>query len=121
VLRGGSKPNYDPDSIAACEQALAKENLPVNIVVDCSHGNSNKDYRLQPVAFNAVVDQIEAGNKSVVGLVLESNLNEGNQPLQKDRSQLKYGVSITDACINWVTTEELLLSAHQRLKKLWGR
>jgi 3-deoxy-7-phosphoheptulonate synthase len=121
VLRGGAKPNYDPASIAACEEALAKDGLPVNIVVDCSHGNSNKDYRLQPVAFNAVVDQIEAGNKSIVGLMLESNLNEGNQPLQRDRSQLKYGVSITDACINWVTTEELLLSAHQRLKKLWGR
>ncbi|HVZ81407.1 MAG TPA: 3-deoxy-7-phosphoheptulonate synthase [bacterium] len=121
VLRGGSKPNYDPASIKACEEALGKEGLPVNIVVDCSHGNSNKDYRLQPVAFNAVVDQIEAGNRSIVGLMLESNLNEGNQPLQKDRSQLKYGVSITDACINWVTTEELILSAHQRLKKLWGR
>jgi len=121
VLRGGSKPNYDAASIAACEKALAEAGLPVNIVVDCSHGNSNKDYRLQPTAFNAVIDQIEAGNRSVVGFMLESHLNEGNQPVQKDRSKLKYGVSITDACINWVTTEELLLSAHQRLKKLWGR
>jgi 3-deoxy-7-phosphoheptulonate synthase len=121
VLRGGSKPNYDPDSIAACEKALEAEGLPKNIVVDCSHGNSNKDYRLQPAAFNAVIDQIEKGNDSVMGFMLESNLNEGNQPLQKDRSKLKYGVSITDACINWVTTEELLLSAHQRLKKLWNR
>ncbi len=121
VLRGGAKPNYDAASIEACEKGLEAAGLPKNIVVDCSHGNSNKDYRRQPEAFNAVLDQIEKGNQSVVGFMLESNLNEGNQPLQKDRSKLKYGVSITDACINWVTTEELLLSAHQRLKKLWGR
>ena len=121
VLRGGAKPNYDAASLAACEKALEEAGLPKNIVVDCSHGNSNKDYRLQPTAFNAVLEQIEKGNDSVVGFMLESNINEGNQPLQKDRSKLKYGVSITDACINWVTTEELLLSAHQRLKKLWNR
>ena len=121
VLRGGNKPNYDAASIQSCEKALGEASLPANVVVDCSHGNSNKDYRLQPTAFNAVVDQIEKGNESVVGFMLESNLHEGNQPLQKDRAKLKYGVSITDACINWVTTEELLLSAHQRLKKLWNR
>jgi 3-deoxy-7-phosphoheptulonate synthase len=121
VLRGGIKPNYDAESIAAVEKALQEAGLPKNIVVDCSHGNSNKDYRLQPTAFNSVMDQIEKGNESVVGFMLESNINEGNQPLQKDRSKLKYGVSITDACIDWVTTEELLLSAHQRLKKLWNR
>ena len=121
VLRGGSKPNYDPASIAACEKSLTDAGLPVNIVVDCSHGNSNKDYNLQPVAFNNVLEQIEEGNKSVVGFMLESNLHEGNQPLQKDRSKLRYGISITDACINWITTEELLLAAHKRLKKLWNR
>ncbi len=121
VLRGGAKPNYDFLSITACEKALEEAGLPKNIVVDCSHGNSNKDYKLQPIAFNAVIDQIEKGNESVVGFMLESNLNEGNQPLQKDRSKLKYGVSITDACINWVTTEELLLAADRRLKKLWDR
>ncbi len=121
VLRGGAKPNYDAASIAACEKGLAEAGLPKNIVVDCSHGNSNKDYNLQPVAFNSVLDQIEKGNESAVGFMLESHLHEGNQPLQKDRSKLKYGVSITDACINWVTTEELILSAHKRLKKLWHR
>jgi 3-deoxy-7-phosphoheptulonate synthase len=73
------------------------------------------------VAFNSVIDQIEKGNESVVGFMLESNINEGNQAPNKDRSKLKYGVSVTDACINWVTTEELVLSAHQRLKKVWGR
>ncbi len=121
VLRGGDKPNYDPASIAACEKALRQAGLPANIVVDCSHGNSNKDYKLQPKAFDQVIRQIEKGNESVVGLMLESNLHEGSQPLVRDRSKLKYGVSITDACINWVTTEELLLSAHKRLRKLWNR
>jgi 3-deoxy-7-phosphoheptulonate synthase len=121
VLRGGQTPNYDAASIAAVEKALQDAGLPKNIVVDCSHGNSNKDYKLQTTAFNSVLYQIEQGNESVVGFMLESNINEGNQPLQKDRSKLKYGVSITDACINWVATEELLLSAHKRLKKLWNR
>jgi 3-deoxy-7-phosphoheptulonate synthase len=117
VLRGGSKPNYDAASIRACERALANENLPVNIVVDCSHGNSNKDYRLQPASFRDVIRQVEAGNKSVVGLMLESNLKEGSQPIPKDLTRLKYGVSITDACIDWETTEELLLEAHKTLTK----
>src|SRR5258708_43326 len=86
VLRGGLKTNFDTASIAACEKALDETGLPQNIVVDCSHGNSNKDYRLQPVAFNSVVQQIEKGNQSIVGLMLESNLQEDNQPLVKNRS-----------------------------------
>jgi 3-deoxy-7-phosphoheptulonate synthase len=117
VLRGGAKPNYDAASILACEKALAKESLPVNIVVDCSHGNSNKDYRLQPKAFSDVIGQVAKGNRSVVGLMLESNLREGNQSIPKKLSELKYGVSVTDACINWETTEELLLEAHKTLTK----
>jgi 3-deoxy-7-phosphoheptulonate synthase len=121
VLRGGLKPNYDAASIKNCEKALVEANLPKNIVVDCSHGNSNKDYKLQPVAFENVLRQVERGNDSVAGFMVESNLHEGNQPLLKDRSKLKYGVSITDACISWVTTEEMILSAHNRLKKLWNR
>jgi 3-deoxy-7-phosphoheptulonate synthase len=121
VLRGGSKPNYDAASLKYCTHTLSEAGLPVNMVVDCSHGNSNKDFKLQPVVFDNVLRQIEKGNDSVVGFMLESNLYEGNQPLLKDRSKLKYGVSITDACVDWVTTEELLLSAHQRLKKLWKR
>ncbi len=121
VLRGGLKPNYDAQSIRNCEKALAQASLPTNIVVDCSHGNSNKDYKLQFKAFENVLKQVERGSRSISGLMVESNLHEGNQPLLKDRSKLRYGVSITDACINWVTTEELLLSAHKRLKTLWGR
>ena len=118
VLRGGAKPNYDQASIRACEAALEKENLPVNIVVDCSHGNSNKDYRLQPKSFRHVIGQVASGNKSVVGLMLESNLREGNQPIPKDLSKLQYGVSVTDACINWDTTEGRLLEARKKLTKL---
>jgi 3-deoxy-7-phosphoheptulonate synthase len=121
VLRGGHKPNYDSVSVRACEVALAESGLPVNIVVDCSHGNSNKDYRLQPVAFEKVLDHVIGGNQSIVGFMVESNIHEGNQALQKDSSKLKYGVSITDACINWETTEDLILRAHSRLKKAWDR
>ena len=121
VLRGGAKPNYDAASIRACEKALEEAGLPKNIVVDCSHGNSNKDYRRQPEAFEEVLRQIGEGNDSIVGMMLESHLHEGNQPLQKNPSKLKYGVSVTDACINWETTEELLLKAHQKLKKIWDR
>ncbi len=121
VLRGGAKPNYGPASIAACEKALKRAGLPLNIVVDCSHGNSCKDYKLQPIAFDRVLRQIEKGNNSAVGFMIESNLHEGNQSLNMDRAKLRYGVSITDPCINWVTTEEMLLSAHKRLRKLWNR
>jgi 3-deoxy-7-phosphoheptulonate synthase len=121
VLRGGTQPNYGKIAVAACEKALHAAGLPRDIVVDCSHGNSNKDYKLQPVVFKNVIRQVEAGNDSIVGLMLESNLHGGNQPLESDHSKLKYGVSITDACIDWVTTEELLLAAHQRLKKAWRR
>ncbi len=121
VLRGGVKPNYDAQSIKACETALAQEGLPNNIVVDCSHGNSNKDYQQQPRVFDHVLDQVIAGNQSIMGYMVESNIHEGNQPLVKDLGKLKYGVSITDACINWETTEELILKAHGRLKKAWNR
>ncbi len=124
VLRGGGKPNYDAESIRSCEKALEKAGLPVNIVVDCSHGNSNKDYRMQPVSFRSVLAQIEAGNKSIVGTMLESNLREGQQKIPENVSRvtrLQYGVSVTDACINWETTEDLLLEAHKRLSRAWGR
>ena len=116
VLRGGGgKPNYDSVNIAVCEQELENAGLPKNIVVDCSHGNSMKDYRLQPLVVDNCANQILEGNRSIVGLMLESNLFEGNQPVPNDLSQLKYGVSVTDACISWDTTEELLLRTHDKL------
>ena len=116
VLRGGGgRPNYDSVSIALCEQALEKAGLPVNIVVDCSHGNSNKDPFLQPLVAENCVNQVIEGNRSIVGLMLESHLGAGNQPIPADLSQLRYGVSVTDACIDWETTERLLLELDRKL------
>jgi 3-deoxy-7-phosphoheptulonate synthase len=117
VLRGGAKgPNYDSVTIALVETELARSSLPANIVVDCSHANSNKDPSLQPLVMNDVVHQVIEGNQSIVGTMLESNINAGNQPIPADLSQLKYGVSVTDACIDWTSTEKLLRDARQKLK-----
>ena len=105
VLRGGGgKPNYDSVSIALCEQALEKAKLPTNIVVDCSHANSNKDHNVQPLVLDDIAHQIKDGNRSICGVMIESNINEGNQSIPDDLSQLKYGVSVTDACISWEST-----------------
>ena len=117
VLRGGgARTNYDSVSLALCERELEKAGLPTNIVVDCSHGNSNKDPGLQPLVAENLANQILDGNRSLVGFMLESNLHWGSQPLTSDRSQLQYGVSVTDACIDWSTTEGLLLSLDERLR-----
>jgi 3-deoxy-7-phosphoheptulonate synthase len=117
VLRGGGgKANYDSVNISMCEQELKQASLSANIVVDCSHGNSMKDYTLQPMVFDNCINQVLEGNQSIVGMMLESNLHEGNQAVPDDLSQLKYGVSVTDACINWEATEALLLNAHEKLK-----
>jgi 3-deoxy-7-phosphoheptulonate synthase len=117
VLRGGgARTNYDSVSLALCERELEKTGLPANIVVDCSHGNSNKDPGLQPLVAENLANQILEGNRSLVGFMLESNLHWGNQPLCGDRGQLQYGVSVTDACIDWPTTEALLLSLDERLR-----
>ena len=106
VLRGGGgKPNYDSVNIALCERALEKAGLPTNIVVDCSHANSNKDHNVQPLVLDDVTHQIRDGNRSICGVMIESNINEGNQSIPEDLSQLKYGVSVTDACICWESTE----------------
>jgi 3-deoxy-7-phosphoheptulonate synthase len=117
VLRGGGgRVNYDAVSIAVAERELGAAGLPANIVVDCSHGNSNKDHTLQPLVAENCVAQIVDGNRSIVGLMLESHLHAGNQPIPKDLSKLEYGVSITDPCIDWETTETLLLRLHRSLQ-----
>ncbi|MBD2836388.1 3-deoxy-7-phosphoheptulonate synthase [Metapseudomonas lalkuanensis] len=117
VLRGGNgKPNYDSVSVAICEQELTKAGIRPNIMVDCSHANSNKDPALQPLVMDNVANQILEGNNSIVGLMVESHLGWGNQSIPKDLDQLKYGVSITDACIDWDTTEKALRSMHAKLK-----
>lgn len=117
VLRGGGgRPNYDSVSIAMCEQELADAGLEQNIVVDCSHGNSMKDHHLQPLVVENCVNQILEGNRSIVGLMLESNLVEGNQAVPEKLAELKYGVSVTDACIGWETTEQTLSEANDKLR-----
>ncbi|MEZ5594301.1 MAG: 3-deoxy-7-phosphoheptulonate synthase [Gammaproteobacteria bacterium] len=122
VLRGGNgKPNYDSVTIALCEQQLAAKKLPATIVVDCSHANSNKDPALQPLVMKDCVNQILEGNQSIVGTMLESHLAWGNQSIPADLSQLKYGVSVTDACIDWETTEHTLREAHDKLKDILPR
>jgi 3-deoxy-7-phosphoheptulonate synthase len=109
VLRGGAgRTNYDSVSVALCEQALQKAGLPDRIVIDCSHGNSNKDPSLQPLVARDCIEQIVNGNNSIIGLMLESNLEAGNQDIPADRSKLRYGVSVTDGCIDWATTEKSL-------------
>jgi 3-deoxy-7-phosphoheptulonate synthase len=122
VLRGGNKkPNYSPEDIANSEEMLKKAGLNPTLMVDCSHGNSEKKYERQPEVLKSVVDQIVAGNRSISGVMIESYLKEGNQALPKNLEELVYGVSITDSCINWETTEKALRDAHERLKACGGR
>ena len=117
VLRGGNgKPNYDSVSVAVCEQELTKGRIKPNIMVDCSHANSNKDPALQPLVMENVANQIVEGNSSIIGLMVESHLGWGSQSIPKDLCQLKYGVSITDACIDWDTTEKAVLAMRDKLK-----
>ncbi len=117
VLRGGGgKPNYDSVSVRHCEQALEKAQLREAIMVDCSHANSDKDPANQPLVMKDVAHQILEGNKSICGLMVESNINWGNQPIPSDLSELQYGVSITDACIDWDTTEQALRDIYAKLK-----
>lgn len=117
VLRGGdSGPNYDTVSVAVAEAAMVKAKLPTNIVVDCSHANSSKKPELQPLVMADVVNQIRAGNKSILGMMIESNIEAGNQPIPADLSQLKYGCSVTDGCVGWDTTEKMLRDAAVMLR-----
>ncbi len=116
ILRGGSQPNYDSVNVALCEEALRKAGLPENVMIDCSHGNSSKKPELQPLVAENVANQILEGNKSISGIMLESHIHAGNQPIPKDLNDLKYGVSVTDACIDWETTEQLLRKLRDRLK-----
>jgi 3-deoxy-7-phosphoheptulonate synthase len=117
ILRGGGRqPNYDSVHVALCEQALDKAGLPRNIMVDCSHGNSNKQPERQPLVAENAASQILEGNRSITGLMLESHINAGNQPIPKELSKLRYGVSVTDPCIDWDTTERLLRGLRERLR-----
>lgn len=118
VLRGGGgRPNYDTVSIALAEDALRKAGLPENIVVDCSHANSHKNPRLQPLVLQDCAHQIRRGNRSIVGVMVESFLEEGNQPIPADLATLRYGCSVTDACLGWEDTASLLRETRTLLKE----
>jgi 3-deoxy-7-phosphoheptulonate synthase len=116
ILRGGNQPNFEAENIKLVEEQLKTANLSPRIVVDCSHGNTNKDYRLQSMVFENIIQQIVDGNSSIVGMMLESNLYEGSQAITGNREDLKYGVSVTDKCINWEETERIILAAHAKLQ-----
>jgi 3-deoxy-7-phosphoheptulonate synthase len=119
VLRGGrAMTNYDAASIAAAEAKLVSEKLPPVLMVDCSHANSEKKFAKQEEVWNSVIEQRVGGTKSLIGIMVESHLNEGNQPIPKNASELRYGVSITDSCIGWETTERMLRSGYEALEKV---
>ena len=119
VLRGGSDgPNYSSADVADAQEKIAKDNLEPAIMIDCSHANSNKDHELQASVFHDVVDQ-SITNKKIIGTMLESNINSGKQAFPQEKENLQYGVSITDACIDWETTEQLLRDAYKKLEPLF--
>jgi 3-deoxy-7-phosphoheptulonate synthase len=118
VLRGGSAgPNYDSASVKLCEEALKKAGLQQNIMIDCSHANSSKDPNRQPLVVEDVIGQIHEGNQSIVGFMIESHLGFGNQSIPDNLADLQYGVSITDACIDWETTEKCITNLADKLRE----
>jgi 3-deoxy-7-phosphoheptulonate synthase len=122
VLRGGNNsPNYHAEDIRHTEEMLVKAGLVPRIMVDCSHANSYKDHERQEEVLRDVIEQVGAGNRSIKSVMIESNLEPGNQPTGDNFAKLKYGVSITDKCIGWTDTERLLCYAHQKLTEFGGR
>jgi 3-deoxy-7-phosphoheptulonate synthase len=115
ILRGGQQPNYDAESIRQCEELLARAGFPARIMVDCSHAQTRKDYTRQPEVLADLVAQVRAGSGSIMGCMIESNLHAGAQKINTGREGLAYGVSVTDACIDWDTTERCLGEAAARL------
>jgi 3-deoxy-7-phosphoheptulonate synthase len=122
VLRGGVRPNYDRASVELVQRASSARGLLNGVIVDCSHGNSGGDYRKQPEVFDNVIQQICEGNEMIVGLMTETNFREGNQKISKDltgfdKNSLEWGISITDACLSFDSTREIVLKAADRLRK----
>ncbi|STC84842.1 Phospho-2-dehydro-3-deoxyheptonate aldolase, Tyr-sensitive [Edwardsiella hoshinae] len=118
ILRGGATPNYSPQDVALCEAQMVQAGLQPRLMIDCSHGNSNKDYRRQPQVAHAVMAQLAAGSRSIIGVMLESNLSAGHQSSEQPRSAMQYGVSVTDGCIDWATTETLLREMSRQLAEI---
>ena len=117
VLRGGNgKPNYDAGSVAEAEAALAKAKVSTKIMIDTSHANSNKDPFLQPLVLKNITEQIIDGNKSIIGIMVESHLKGGRQEIPENLCDLEYGKSVTDGCIDWDTTEKVILEMHEAPK-----
>lgn len=117
VLRGGGgRPNYDSVSVAICEQQLLLAGISKNIMIDCSHANSNKDHNLQPLVMNNIGNQIIEGNESIIGLMVESNIGAGNQSIPANLDDLQYGVSVTDACVDWETTQTMIRELRIKIK-----
>lgn len=118
VLRGGKYgPNFNAESISQAREALKAHFLGPHLLIDCSHGNSGKDHKVQPEVFKSVIEQIIQGDESIAGLMLESHLYAGKQTLKASRDTLKYGLSVTDACMGWEETQSLILEADRRLSK----
>jgi 3-deoxy-7-phosphoheptulonate synthase len=118
VLRGGRlRPNYDGESIREAETKLMQAGLRPVLMVDCSHANSAKQHSRQQEVWRSVIEQRAAGTRSLIGVMVESYLSEGNQPFPRPRDELQYGISITDACIGWDVTERMLRSGAQTLAK----
>ena len=117
ILRGGSDgPNYYEDFVEEAGKTMEKLGINPAIVIDCSHANSRKDYTKQKRVLRTVLDQVLWGDKYIRGFMLESNINEGNQKILGDKSTLKYGVSVTDACIGWAETERILINGAEMLR-----
>ena len=109
--------NYDPESIAAAVGSLKKAGLSSVLMVDCSHANSGKQHARQEEVWKSVIHQRGSGNTALIGLMVESYLEEGNQPIPKQPAHLRHGISITDACVGWETTERMLRHGHEVMSK----
>ncbi|MBC9889921.1 MAG: 3-deoxy-7-phosphoheptulonate synthase [Opitutae bacterium] len=117
VIRGGSSgPNYHPHQITEFEELLQENGLIQAIMVDCSHANSGKNHDRQTKVLDSVVEQVQGGRKSIIGVMLESNLGPGRQEISQGKSDLQFGVSVTDSCIDWDTTEKALHSLHSGIQ-----
>jgi len=118
ILRGGSNgPNYHEEDVEEAENLLVESGLQPAVFIDCSHANSGKQHIRQRRVLRTVIDQITRGQKSIKGVMIESNLEEGCQDIREDKESLRYGVSVTDECVGWDETEEMLTTASQRLKE----